>query len=70
MDIANDDLTLAMSRTFNDFLSKFKSNDSDEYYDTYVILKNFNKLLKDNAPFIKLNAAYANSNRHAKNMYI
>lgn len=69
-DVADEDLTLAMSRTFNDFLSKFKSNDSDEYYDTYVILKNFNKLLNDNAPFIKLNAAYANSNHHAKDMYV
>ena len=64
------DLTTMISRTLNDFLSKNKSTKVDKYYDDYVILKNFNKLLKDYTPFIKLNSAFVNTDYQAKDMYV
>ena len=64
------DLTTVISRTISDFLSKNKSTKVDKYYDDYVILKNFNKLLKDYTPFIKVNSAFINTDYQAKDMYV
>lgn len=69
-ELSPDDLTLVISRTLNDFVSKNKSTSVDKYYDDYVILKNFNRLLRDNAPFIKVNAAFAKTDYQAKDMYM
>ncbi len=49
--------------------SNITSDDFAQVYQAYVILKNFNKLLAEKAPFISIKSEYENSTLHGLNMY-
>ncbi len=68
--VANEDnLTLVISRTLSDFATMSTIDGADTIWDDYIILKQFDKLLNDYAPFIKKDAAFENTNYQSKNMY-
>lgn len=70
IEVAAGELTLAISRTISDYLSKAKSYSTNKYWDDYVILRNFNKLLEDYTPFIKIDAAFKGTDYQSESMYI
>ena len=67
--VSDNNLTLVISRTLSDFASMSTIEGADAIWDDYIILKQFDKLLKDYAPFIKKDAAFENTNYQSKNMY-
>lgn len=69
-ELNEEDFTMVVSRTFQEYLQKQNENGFDSVYDDYVILKRFNKLIRDFTPFIKVDAAFAKTDEHAKNMYV
>ena len=69
--ISNDEnLTSVISRTLSDFANLSNTKEADAYWDDYIILKQFDKLLSDYAPFIKKDAAFKNTSAQSKKMYI
>lgn len=67
---SEENLTSVISKTLSDFASMSSMESADALWDDYIILKQFDKLLNDYAPFIKKNAAFENTNYQARNMYI
>lgn len=71
-ELKNNELTVVITKTLNSFIAKYNNstNATSMYdWDAYVILKNFNDLLRKYVPFIKLDSAFKNSKQHAKFMY-
>ena len=69
-ELNEEDFTRVISKTLAEYQQKQNDVGYENLYDDYVILKRFNKLLKDFTPFIKVDAAFDRSETHAKNMYI
>ena len=67
--VSTDNLTLVISRTLSDFTQMSQIEGADAVWDDYIILKQFDKLLNDYAPFIKKDAAFENTSYQSKSMY-
>ena len=69
-EMSPDDFGMVLSKTFAEYLQNKNTPGYDDVYDDYVILKRFNKLIRDFTPFIKVDAAFARTEQHAKDMYV
>ena len=66
---ADELLTEAIYKAINS-VDKYSFNIDASVYAAYVILKNFNRLLKERTKFIGLRKEYENTASHGKNMYV
>ena len=76
IDFSDQNADQQLTKAINDALSSVDqfsdSLDEDTYqkaYSAYVILKNFNSLLTDKTPFVKIKKEYKDSLQHGVNMY-
>lgn len=65
-----DNLTRVISQTLSDFSNRSVLPEADVYWDDYIILKQFDSLLKQYAPFIKKNIAFENTSYQTDTMYV
>ena len=71
LNISIEKLNRAISNTMMQFEQKLASDltiSTDQYRD-YVILKNFNKLIEEKTPFIKIKKEFENTSTHGVDMY-
>ena len=72
LDPNDKNVDLLLTQYVYDTLAKFDKDVSDKQqsaYISYVILKNFNKLISEKTPFIEVKTQYENSLTHGLNMY-
>lgn len=69
-EIDEDDFGIVISKTLAEYKQLEGIEGYDSVYDDYVILKRFDKLIRDFVPFVKMDAAFVGTDQHARNMYV
>lgn len=72
LDINDSDIDIKLTNAIADAIQNVElalDKVSSSTYEAYVILKNFNRLIAEKAPFIELRAEYENTGAHGVNMY-